>query len=104
MSRNIIAFSYYGKTPVCWISTKLNIKTYKDLLNNVLIDYMEIMPSENAIFQQDNAAMHRSRETTDSITERNIRGLLVHITLTQSKIYGACYQGRFIKMTSSTQY
>lgn len=66
------AFSFYGKTPICMISTRMNSENYTDLLEDVLIEFGEQQPDQNWIFQQDNAAIHKSRHTMRWLNDRNI--------------------------------
>lgn len=66
------AFSYFGKTPICFISTKMNSAYYITLLEEVLIEYGETMPHQDWIFQQDNAAVHSSKVTKQWFQEKNI--------------------------------
>lgn len=54
------AFSFTGKTPMCFISTKMTSDRYIELLDGVLIEFMEDFMQEDCIFQQDNAAIHVS--------------------------------------------
>lgn len=66
------AFSYYGRTLICWVSTKMNSEKYQELLENVLIDYYDQMPMEDWIFQHDNAPIHTSRYVKQWLQETNI--------------------------------
>ena len=66
------AFSYTGKTPMCFISTKMNSDRYIELLDNVLIEFMENFMQEDCIFQQDNAAIHVSKLSKAWFDHRNI--------------------------------
>lgn len=59
------AFTYNNKTPICFISTRMNSDSYIELLETVLIDFGEQMPSQDWIFQQDNAAIHSSKRTKE---------------------------------------
>ena len=52
------AFSSRSKTPMCFIGTKTNSNMYTDLLEDVLIPFLDDNMDENAIFQQDNASIH----------------------------------------------
>lgn len=66
------AFSLTGKTPICWISTKMNSEKYIELLEEVLLDFGECQDTENFIFQQDNAAIHVSRYSREWFNRKNI--------------------------------
>ena len=66
------AFGSRGKTPICFISTKMNSKIYVDLLDNVLIDFGDTFWGEEWIFQQDNASIHVSNYTKNFFQARNI--------------------------------
>lgn len=68
-----IGFSRRGKTPIATISTKMNSDNYIELLDSVLIPFMENKMDDNFIFQQDNAAIHVSKKTMSWFSERNIR-------------------------------
>ena len=46
------AFSSRSKTPICFIGTKSNSNMYTDLLEDVLIPFLDDNMDENAIFQQ----------------------------------------------------
>lgn len=66
------AFGYRGKTPICIISHKMNSGKYIDLIENVLIDFGDNLWGEHWIFQQDNAAIHSSKQTKSFLASRNI--------------------------------
>jgi hypothetical protein len=44
------AFSAQSKTPICWITTKMDSRDYSNLLDDVLIKYLDEQMNENAIF------------------------------------------------------
>ena len=52
------AFSSSSKTPMCFISSKMNSKMYTDLLGDIVIPFMHDKMEDSAIFQQDNAPIH----------------------------------------------
>ena len=54
-------FSYYGKLQLCFISSKMNSETYVEMLEDVLINYLEENMDKDMTFQQDNASIHVSR-------------------------------------------
>lgn len=65
-------FSVSAKTPVCFISTRMNSEMYCQLLEEVLIPFAENEMDENMIFQQDNASCHASVATKDFLDFHNI--------------------------------
>lgn len=67
------AFSFHNRTPICVISTRMTSKMYTELLDEVLIDFLEQPPDENAIFQQDNAPIHVSRASQLWFQQKNIK-------------------------------
>ena len=69
------AFCFHGKTPICFITAKMNARNYEDLLEDILIEFSEGLPTENWIFQQDNAAIHTARSVKQWFQEKNIRVL-----------------------------
>lgn len=54
-------FSYYGKLQLCFLSSKMNSQLYVEMLECVLINYLEENMDKNMTFQQDNASIHVSR-------------------------------------------
>lgn len=66
------AFSYNAKLPICFISTKMNSGMYLDLLEDVLIGYMENDATDDIIFQQDNASIHVSKQSLAWFGDKNI--------------------------------
>lgn len=69
------AFGYRGKSPICFVTHKMDSKLYCELLDNVLIDFAEDLWDSDWIFQQDNAAIHVSRETKLFLSTKNINTL-----------------------------
>lgn len=68
------AFSFYNRTPICKITCQMNSGNYINLLDEILIDFMEqLLPHPEPIFQQDNAAIHVSRTSMEWFREKNIR-------------------------------
>lgn len=57
------AFSMHGKTPMMKISGRMNSKKYTELQEDSLIPFADEHHEEDLIFQQDNAAIHVSRES-----------------------------------------
>lgn len=66
------AFCYTGKTPMCFISSRMNSENYIDLLDNVLIEFGENILNDQYVFQQDNAAIHKSKKTMEWFQSRSI--------------------------------
>lgn len=66
------AFSIHGKTPIATISTRMNSGKYLELLEDVLIPFTEDVMPENFVFQQDNAAIHVSKQSLKWFSERDI--------------------------------
>lgn len=66
------AFSSSSRTPMCFISHRMTSTTYTELLENELIDLLENTMEEGAIFQQDNAPIHVSRESREWFSAKQI--------------------------------
>jgi hypothetical protein len=66
------AFSYYTKLPICFISTRMNFEMYLELLEDVLVPYIENEGDEELIFQQDNASIHVSKQSKAWFNDKNI--------------------------------
>ena len=66
------AFSFAGKLPLAWISTKMNSQDYIDLLEISLVEHGEELTGEIFTFQQDNANIHYSKLTKAWFREKNI--------------------------------
>ena len=67
-------FSLHGKTPIYTISTRMNSEMYVELLDDVLIPFIEdYMPDID--YMQDNAAIHVSKRSMEWFAEREIRVL-----------------------------
>ena len=66
------AFSSSCKIQMCFISTKMNSKMYTDLLEDILIPFMDDNIDGNAILQQDNASIHVSTLPKLWLTDHNI--------------------------------
>lgn len=69
------AFSYSGKTPICYISTRMNSVNYTDLLESELIPFMDDFMGADSIFQQDNASIHASKHTKEWLVDHDIISL-----------------------------
>ena len=66
------AFSSSCKTKMCFISRKMNLKMYTDLLKDILIPFIDDNMDGNAIFQKDKASIHVSTLTKSWLTDHNI--------------------------------
>lgn len=69
------AFWHDGKLPICFITTRMNSKAYIELLEDVLISFLDEHSDEKFVFQQDNASIHASKETSTWFAEKNIEVL-----------------------------
>lgn len=67
-----LSFGYRARSPICFISHKMNAENYVDLLDNVFIEFAEENYGNNFIFQQDNAPIHTARTTKGFFVEKNI--------------------------------
>lgn len=66
------AFSSAGKAQLCFVPSKMNSKTYTDMLEDALITFLDEKMDEDSIFQQDNASIHVSRESRNWLKEHKI--------------------------------
>lgn len=66
------AFYMLGKTRICFVPTKMNSTIYTELLEDALITFMDEEMDEDCIFQQDNAAIHVSKESKSWFNQHNI--------------------------------
>lgn len=66
------AFNYHNRTPICKVSGRLNSQGYINLLENVLLDFLDEEPTCDSIFQQDNAAIHVSQASRTWFQEKQI--------------------------------
>lgn len=67
------AFCSDGKLKLCFIPTKTNSVTYTEMLEEVLISYLEdVEEDQRLIFQQDNAAIHVSRYSKEWFRSKDI--------------------------------
>lgn len=69
------AFYDNGKLPICFVSGRMNSQYYINLLEEVLITFLDENNEEQLIFQQDNASIHASRQTKRWFEENNIEVL-----------------------------
>lgn len=66
------AFSASGKTPICFVGTKMNSTDYTNFLDEVLITFMDKTMNGQGIYQQDNAAIHVSRQSKAWFLDKDI--------------------------------
>lgn len=70
------AFHYDGKLPLCFITTRMNSNLYNEMLEDVLVNFYEeqkdVNGREDFIFQQDNASIHVSKQSTEWFRQKNI--------------------------------
>lgn len=66
------AFSHLGRSPICFISTKMTAEKYVQLLDEVLVEYEDDGVGNDWVFQHDNAAVHTAKLTKTFLAERNI--------------------------------
>ena len=65
------AFGHGGKTPVLFVSSRLNAKGYQHMLFSSLLPHLNDIAGNGAIFQPDNAAIHRAKSTMDWFRSHN---------------------------------
>ena len=65
-------FCYKGKSPMCFISTRMNAEMYVELLDDELVEFGSQLYGDEWTFQQDNAPIHSAKLTTEFFSERNI--------------------------------
>lgn len=66
------AFSSFGTATLCFVSNRMNSGMYLEVLEDALVPYMENLPDQSFIFQQDNASIHVSRESKEWFRARDI--------------------------------
>lgn len=66
------AFSVTGKAQICFVPPKMNSVMYNEMLEDVLITFMEEKMDDDCVFQQDNAAIHVSRVSLEWFSEHQI--------------------------------
>lgn len=85
-----MAFCASGRTKVIFIDSRMNARSYIDLLSEALIPFANEKFSKNYFFQQDNAPCHRA--TKRGLRRKEFRlwsGHHAAQTLIRSKISGA---------------
>lgn len=65
-------FSSKGTVPICFISTRTNSEMYTEMLDDVLVEYIEDTMDDSIIFQQDNAPIHVSRHSKAWFEDKGI--------------------------------
>lgn len=66
------AFSSQGTATLCFVSNRMNSEGYVDVLEDALVPYLESLPEDTYVFQQDNATIHVSRHTKEWFGARDI--------------------------------
>lgn len=66
------AFAYNLKLPICFISTRMSSKMYNELLDDVLVSFLDREHEKQYIFQQNNAAIHVSKESKEWFHQKSI--------------------------------
>lgn len=66
------AFSYHGKLKLCFVPPKMNSEMYTEMLDDVLIEYLESKNEIEFIYQQDNASIHVSSKSKEFFSSRSI--------------------------------
>ena len=95
------AFGHGGKTPVSFISSRLNVKGYQDMLSSFLLLHLNDIAGNGAIFQQDTAAIYRAKSTMDWFRSHNVEVLDWPARSTPSRICGGCWFKRCTEVEGS---
>jgi len=69
------AFSFFGKSPICFISNKMKSADYIDVLEHGLLPMIENVGNTEErewVFQHDNASIHKAKNTILWLNEKNI--------------------------------
>lgn len=66
------AFTWNARTPICFVSARINSDTYMNQLEGVLLPFLDDLEDEEYIFMHDNASIHRSSATKKWLAERNV--------------------------------
>jgi len=69
------AFNASGTLDLCFTSCRMNSGDYKGVLEERLLPYLETNMDRNLVFMQDNASIHRSRETLGFLNVHNVNVL-----------------------------
>jgi transposase len=68
-------FSAFGKTPLVFVTHRMNSKDYQNVLENNLLPYMRRFRSIRFTYQQDNASIHVSTDTEGWLKRKKISTL-----------------------------
>ena len=68
-------FSSSGQLTLAFVSSKMDSTQYIKVLSDNLLPFIQQNPQKNFQFQQDNAAIHKSRATMGWLSNNNIRVL-----------------------------
>lgn len=68
-------FSAFGTTELAFVSSRMKSADYVRILQDKLLPYVAKFPHQHFTFQQDNAAIHVSAETTAFLLSKNVRVL-----------------------------
>lgn len=67
-----VAFCFKSRSPICFISNNVYSAGFIELLDNVLIPFLDGVEGPSMIFLQDNAPIHTSRIVMDWLNTKNI--------------------------------
>jgi hypothetical protein len=69
------AFGFGGQTEIIFIDTRMDSKTYQELLRDNLLPFAANIGGQEWVFQQDNAPIHASNSTKKWFNDHQIRVL-----------------------------
>lgn len=68
-------FSYFGVGPIHWIKETMNAEIYRDILENVMLPFIDEDMPLLWVFQQDNDPKHKSKLVQKWLLDHNIEVL-----------------------------